>query len=163
MEDISKVIRLVKEAQTIAARHGYTNLMQPGLIKELAIAEILGHKVIAAKREADAYDRENPDRKFEYLSCFEDGTFQIDRMFKRPEEKRRKSLQRIARNAAVYCVVFRRNAPLDVKVIYEVPTDAMVREAERQLDISRNDISHVGFTQAWCEEHGRVVYSNRDT
>ena len=76
MEDILKVIRLVKEAQRIAANHGYTNLMQPGLIKELAIAEILGHKVIAAKQKPDAYDLENPDRKFEYLSCFEDGTFQ---------------------------------------------------------------------------------------
>jgi hypothetical protein len=55
--------------------------------------------------------------------------------------------------------VFDAESPLDVLVIYEVPVAAMVREAERQLKTSRNEISHVGFTVKWAEQNGRQVYS----
>lgn len=44
-------------------------------------------------------------------------------------------------------------------MIYEVAVEVMLREAERQLDASRNEISHVGFTIKWAEQNGRVVYS----
>ena len=95
MNYISRIVELVKEAQEIAARYGFRNLLQPGLIKELIIADILGHEVHKTKHEPDAYDPENPDLKYEYLSCFENGTFQLDRMFKSPPDKRAKSLERI--------------------------------------------------------------------
>ena len=123
------------------------------------VADILGHEVHRTKHEPDAYDPATPSRKFEYLSCFAGGTFQLDRMLKSPPDKRAKSLERITRNAAIYCGVFDEESPLDVLVIYEVAVDVMLREAERQLDASRNEISHVGFTIKWAEQNGRVVYS----
>jgi hypothetical protein len=159
MNYISQIINFIRQAQEVAAQHGFKNLLQPGLVKELVVADILGHEVHKTKHKADAFDPAHPARKFEYLSCFGRGTFQLDRMFRSPPEKRSKSLERITRNAAIYCAVFDAESPLDVLVIYEVPVAAMVREAERQLKTSRNEISHVGFTVKWAEQNGRQVYS----
>ena len=94
------------------------------------MADILGHEVHKTKHEPDAYDPKDPSRQFEYLSCFVGGTFQLDRMFKSPADKRAKSLSRIKRNAAIYCAVFDEDSPLDVVIIYELPVDVMLREAE---------------------------------
>jgi len=76
-------------------------------------------------------------------------------MFKSPADKRAKSLERITRNAAIYCAVFDEENPLGVLAIYEVPVEVMLREAERQLDASRNEISHVGFTIKWAADEYR--------
>ena len=158
MNYISRSVELVKEAQEIAARYGFRNLLQPGLIKELIIADILGHEVHKTKHEPDAYDPENPDLKYEYLSCFENGTFQLDRMFKSPPDKRAKSLERITRNHKIYCAVFEEESPLTVLAIYEVEVPVMLNEAQRQLDRSRNEISHIGFTIKWAQDNGRLVH-----
>lgn len=161
MNYIAQIISYIRKAQEIAAQHGFKNLLQPGLVKELVVADILGHEIHRTKHEPDAFDPANPDRKFEYLSCFEGGTFQLDRMFKSPADKRAKSLERITRNTAIYCAVFDGESPLDVIAIYEVPVDVMLREAERQLDASRNEISHVGFTIKWAQQHGKLVHAKQ--
>ena len=161
MSYIRQIIAYIRQAQEIAAQHGFKNLLQPGLVKELVVADILGHEVHRTKHEPDAFDPANPSRKFEYLSCFEGGTFQLDRMFKSPADKRLKSLERIKRNAAIYCAVFDEGSPLDVLAIYEVPVDAMLRETEWQLDASRNEISHVGFTIKWAQQNGKVVHTKQ--
>ena len=161
MNYIAQIINYIRKAQEIAAEHGFKDLLQPGLVKELVVADILGHEVHRTKHEPDAYDPTDPNRKFEYLSCFDGGTFQLDRMFKSPADKRAKSLERITRNTAIYCAVFDEESPLDVITIYEVPVDVMLREAERQLDASRNEISHVGFTIKWAQQHGKAVYTKQ--
>ena len=158
---IRQIINYVRKAQEIATEHGFKNLLQPGLVKELAVADILGHEVHRTKHDADAYDPTDPSRQFEYLSCFQNGTFQLDRVFKHPPEKRSKSLERIKRNAAIYCVVFDRESPLDVLAIYEVSASVMLAEAERKLDASGNDISHIGFTIKWAQQNGKVLYTKQ--
>ena len=159
MTYIKQIIALIREAQAIASKHGFSNLLQPGLVKELVIADKLGHEVHRSKHEADAWEPDNPDVKYEYLTCFEGGTFQLDRMFKYPPDKREKSLERITRNAAIFCAVFDKKQPLEIKKIYKLSVNAMLREASRQLDASSNDISHLGYTIKWCEENGEIVLS----
>jgi hypothetical protein len=161
MNYIRQIINYIRQAQEIAAQHGFKNLLQPGLVKELVVADILGHEVHKTKHEPDAFDPAKPERKFEYLSCFEGGTFQLDRMFRSPQYKRAKSLERITRNTAIYCAVFDKESPLDVLAIYEVTVGAMLRETERQLDASSNEISHVGFTIKWAQQNGEVVYTKQ--
>lgn len=161
MSYIRQIINYVRKAQEIAAEHGFKNLLQPGLVKELVVADILGHEVHKTKHEPDAFDPANPERKFEYLTSFQGGTFQLDRMFKSPADKRAKSLERITRNTAIYYAIFDEESPLDVLAIYEVAMDAVLREAERQLDASRNEISHVGFTIKWAQQNGKLVYTKQ--
>lgn len=156
---IHQIVDYIKTAQAIAKQHGFANLLQPGLIKEMIVADILGHDVHKTKHAADACDPQDPSIQYEYLTCFEKGTFQLDRMFKHPLEKRTKSLNRIRRNKAIYCAVFEVENPLTVSVIYEVPTEVMLAEAERILDASSNDISHMGFSPKWASTHGKAVYT----
>jgi len=92
------IIELVCKAAQLARSIGISNLLQPGLVKEMIIADILGHELIHAKRGADAHTPGKPDEMYEYLSCEEGGSGQLDRMFKAPPKKRKESLKRITRN-----------------------------------------------------------------
>lgn len=154
------VIRLVKEAFALARSLGIQNLLQPGLVKEMIIAEILGHEVIFAKRQPDARDPDNPRIMYEYLTCKEGGTGQLDRMIKSPEDERMDSLNRIRRNDKIYFAVFYKANQIKVKTIYELETDIVLEEAIRKMDRSKNRISHVGFSENWSRANGRVVYSD---
>ena len=158
MSDVDRIVSLIVEAQDIAKRSGYNNILQPGFIKEMIVANILGHQVHKTKHEPDAYDMNDSSVCYEYLSCFEKGSFQFDRMFKSPVEKRSKSLQRITRNSKIYCAVFEKESPLNVLEIYELEPEVVAKEAERQLDLSSNDISHVGFSIKWVTINGEKVY-----
>jgi hypothetical protein len=158
-EIIRRIIKLVIKAQELALEIGIPNILQPGLVKEMIMAETLGHELIHSKRDADACDPNDPSIKYEYLSCYEGGSGQLDRMFKEPQEDREKSLYRIWRNKMIYLAIFQKRNPLRIKVIYEIEPKVLVRETERQLDSSRNAISHVGFSEKWANENGKVVYS----
>ena len=142
-----KIIELVLKAAELARSIGISNLLQPGLVKEMIIADILGHELIYSKRDADAHAPNNPAEKYEYLMCKEGGTGQLDRMFKEPADKRAESLSRITRNRKVYFAVFYEANQTKCKVIYELEPRVVVGETNRQLDRSRNVISHVGFSE----------------
>jgi hypothetical protein len=158
-----QIISLVEQAQNIGKELGYENILQPGFVKELIVATILDHQVHKTKHEPDAYDKGDSNIKYEYLSCFEKGSFQFDRMFKSPPDKRAKSLERISRNSKVYCAVFEKQSPLNVLEIYELEPEVVVKEAERQLDLSSNDISHVGLNIKWAINNGKRVYPNEQS
>ncbi len=158
---ISEIIRLVIKAQELALSIGIPNLLQPGLVKEMIISEKLGHELITSKRDADARDKNDPAIKYEYLSCYEGGTGQLDRMFKAPLDMRTESLSRITRNKKIYLVIFYKKNPLRIKVIYEIEPNILLKETERQLDRSSNDISHVGFSETWAQSNSRIVFQDK--
>ena len=158
---ISKIIELVIKAQELASSIGIPNVLQPGLVKEMIISETLGHELIASKRDADARDKNDPLIKYEYLSCYEGGTGQLDRMFKSPADKRAESLYRITRNKMVYLAIFYKKNPLKIKVIYEIQPSVLLKETERQLNRSSNEISHVGFSEDWARSNSRVVFQDK--
>jgi len=157
-----RIIELVRKAASLARSVGINNLLQPGLIKEMIIADILGHELIHTKRDADAHTPGNPNEKYEYLSFKEGGSGQLDRMFKAPSEKRRESLARITRNHRIYFAVFYEKEQTKCKVIYEIMPNVLLAETERQLDRSSNDISHVGFTETWAKENGKIVFQDSE-
>ncbi len=159
-EVIRSIIELVAKAQDLAQSIGISNLLQPGLVKEMIVADLLGHDLITSKRDADACDPNDPTIKYEYLSCKEGGAGQLDRMFKEPPEKRSESLARIRRNAMVYFAVFYKSNQIKVKVIYELDPGVVLAETERKLDRSRNAISHVSLSIKWAAENGTVVYED---
>ncbi|CAJ2376859.1 MAG: hypothetical protein MPK10_05200 [Gammaproteobacteria bacterium] len=153
-----KIIDLITRAAALARTVGIENLLQPGLVKEIIIADALGHEVISAKRGADARDPGDHSILYEYLSCKEGGTGQLDRMFKAPREKRAASLDRIRRNHKIYFAIFYKANQTKIKTIYELDPPAVETEANRQLDKSRNTISHVGFSEAWAKRNGKIVH-----
>jgi hypothetical protein len=160
-EIIGRIIELMVKAQELAHTIGIGNLLQPGLVKEMIIADVLGHKLISSKRDADACDPNDPAIKYEYLSCKEGGSGQLDRMFKEPPDKRAESLARITRNRKAYFAIFYKDNQIKLKAIYELEPTVVLEETKRQLDRSRNAISHVGFPITWAIQNGKLVYENR--
>ncbi|MEY3386086.1 MAG: hypothetical protein RIR53_897 [Bacteroidota bacterium] len=153
-----RIIRAAQHLYSDGLAHGIRNIFQPGLIKEIIIADILGHRVISNKRLPDACSATDESVFYEYLTCEEGGSWQIDRMFSKPLEKRRTSLDRILRNEKLYLVSFKRDS-LDVSVIFEVDPQVAAKEAERQLNASSNEISHISFSQSWTKVNGTVVWT----
>ncbi len=150
-EQVKEFIALIRKAQSIASG---MNILQPGLIKEMIIAEALGHVIFPAKHGQDAISKDG-SKSYEYLTCKVGGSFQLDRMFKSPPEKREKSLHRITRNRQIFCVVF--SDSLTIKEIWDVPVDLFKKEIERQLDNSQNEISHVSVSFKWVKDNGKKV------
>ena len=81
-EVYKKIVALVLMAAELARTVGVHNILQPGLVKEMIMAEVLGHKVIISKRAADACDLNDESIQYEYLSCKEGGSGQLDRCSK---------------------------------------------------------------------------------
>ena len=158
---ISKIIELVIKAQELALSIGIPNILQPGLVKEMIISKTLGHELITSKRDADACDKKDPSIKYEYLSCYEGGTGQLDRMFKSPTDKRAESLYRITRDKMIYLAIFYKKNPLKIKIIYEIQPSVLLKETERQLYRSSNEISHVGFSEDWAKLNSKIVYQDK--
>lgn len=156
-----KIIKLILEAFSLAGEIGIKNLLQPGLVKEIIIADALGHEVLSSKREADACLPGNPGVLFEYLSCVEGGKGQLDRMFSRPPDKRKKSLERITRNEKIFLAIFYKENQIKLKIIYEIAPGVLLAEAKKQLDKSRNEISHIGVPEKWAAENGKIVYQSK--
>jgi hypothetical protein len=109
----SELINLLKEAQRIAlAKHGVPNILQPGAIKELMMAEILGHDLIPQKDSADAKDKGG--NTYEYLASIrrvnvvinKGCSFQMDRVTPI-------NLNRVTRNKAFYFGIFKDHLEVD--------------------------------------------------
>lgn len=157
---IHQIVSLVRQAQDLARKLGIANILQPGLVKEMIIADALGHHVIHTKRNADAHDPLNPNILYEYLSCKEGGSGQFDRIFKEPPAERARSLERITRNTYIFLAVFHTHDQLRLKTIYQLEPAVVLAEVERQLDRSRNVISHVALSVNWARRNGTIVYSD---
>jgi hypothetical protein len=56
-----KIVSLVANASALARTVGISNLLQPGLVKEMIIADILGHQLILTKGGADAHKVDDPE------------------------------------------------------------------------------------------------------
>jgi len=155
-----KIVNLIIKASKLARDVGIDNLLQPGLIKEMIISDILGHTLITSKRNADAHDPNNNKLIYEYLTCKEGGSGQIDRMYKYPESDKKKSMQRILRNHKIYLAVFYEYDQTKVKTIIEIDTSIAAKEAERQIQNSKRNAAHIRFSENWAYKNGKVVYKN---
>lgn len=129
----------------------------------MIIADILGHRLTHSKHDSDARSKTDENEKYEYLTCKEGGLGQLDRMFKSPEDKRNKSLNRITRNSKIYLAIFYKQNQVKCKLIYEIEAEILLTETLRRLDRSKNDISHVGFSEKWARENGKVVFEDKDS
>lgn len=165
MKHLQEILGHILAAQALVQKDGFDNILQPGLVKEMLLAHLLGHVVHKTKHGVDAFDPKDPSRGFEYLCLQETGatgfvgprSFQLSRMFRDPP-RREESVKRITRNAGFYFAVFEKTDPLHVKSIYDVPVPAVLAEVERMLDKSKSDISHIHLGYSWMVKHGVLVY-----
>lgn len=152
----SEIMDLLKRTQEVAEeKYGITNILQPGVIKELIMAEILGHGLVPQKDLPDAQDSEGGF--YEYLASIrrvnvktnKGCSFQMDRVT-------RDNLKRVTRNKAFYFGIFKTH--LEIEQIWRVEILVVLSEVQRQLDSCKNDIAHVNFLLKWLEANGSLVY-----
>jgi hypothetical protein len=155
-----QLFELLKQAQKIALNDfGVTNILQPGVIKELMMAELLGHELIPQKDSADAKDADG--NFYEYLASIrrvnvktnKGCSFQMDRVTSN-------NLSRVTRNSAFFFGIFKDH--LEVEAIWRLETPIVLDEVKRQLDSCRNEIAHVNFLLKWLEENGLLVFEKTD-
>lgn len=161
-DDIRLGIEYLNKAQDLFRKAGIDNITQPGLIKEVIMADKLGHKIIKNKHLPDATDGSN---YFEYLSCQEktskkgkkSGNFAIDCMFS-DSERKPDSLDRITRNESFYCGVFE---GLTLKYIYNVSTDSFLEYTDDNLTRrgvkSKNKEHTIKYPLSWVLKVGNMV------
>ena len=152
----SEIMDLLQKTQDLAQnKFGITNILQPGVIKELIMAEILGHKLVTQKDLPDAQDENGG--YYEYLASIrrvnvktnKGCSFQMDRVT-------RNNLSRVTRNKAFYFGIFKTH--LEIEQIWQVSIPVVLGEVKRQLDNCKNEIAHINFLLKWLEENGTLIY-----
>jgi Restriction endonuclease PvuII len=153
-----ELFKLLQQAQKIALeKHGVPNILQPGVMKELMMAEILGHDLIPKKDSADAKDKEG--NTYEYLASIRrinvttnrGCSFQLDRVTP-------SNLNRVTRNKAFYFGIFKNH--LEVEEIWKVEVSVVLAEVKRQIENCKNDMAHVNFLLKWLEANGKRVFAS---
>tara|TARA_B100000683_G_C12393896_1_gene516707 strand:- start:198 stop:668 length:471 start_codon:yes stop_codon:yes gene_type:complete len=152
MKKTSKLLKLLNDLNKEKDRLGYQqDLLTPGFLKEVIIGSHLGHYVHRTKHGPDAYSNEEKNECYEYLSCKDGGSFQIDRI----DET---NLYRISRNDAFFFALFSREDSLKLKKIYRVETKDVLEEAKRKISKMKSSSKHLGFGMKWTRENGRLVW-----
>jgi hypothetical protein len=127
------------------------DLLTPGFIKEWMVSEILDHDCHKTKHGADAYSKDGLE-KYEYLSCKEGGSFQLDRIHE-------DNLHRVERNNAVFFAQFDKEDGITCKEIWRTSTDVFLQEVKNKIASARTTTSkHVSINLAWVKENGVQVY-----
>lgn len=168
-----EIFKYIEKINTLAKKANYNNISQSGLIKEIIIASILKHNVIQEKHLPDAYDPNNKNNKFEYLTCQSGKSYAIDGMFSRPESAKNKSLKRITRNKCFYCAEFN---GWELLSIWEVPTECFYKKCNDDLirrdgpsakrknkkgkNINREHT--LNFSRKWVENNGKLIWRKND-
>lgn len=164
-DKVMELLMVAEKLQELCSELGI-NPFQPGAIKELKMAMILGHNWIRNKKEADACSRDG-NNVYEYLSSTEKGAGQIDRFFKDGEgeqhEKHMKSVKRITRNEKFFLSFTNADTtkPLDILRIYVVSPEDILNYAKIQLENSTNSIAHIGFDENFAKKYGTLLYESK--
>ena len=162
-----EMVRLLDELDEERKRLGYSqDLLTPGFLKEVIIGGHLAHYVHREKHGPDAYPDKSQEQAYlksnnrklgqgyvgyEYLSCKEGGSFQLDRIHEG-------NLYRITRNDAFFFALFSKKNSLQAVKIYRVKTDVVLAEAKRKIANMKESSKHIGFGQKWTKEHGKLIW-----
>ena len=126
------------------------DLLTPGFIKEWMVSEILGHECHKTKHGADAYSKDGLE-KYEYLTCKEGGSFQLDRIHK-------DNLHRIERNTAIFFALFDKEDGLECKSIWKCETSVFLAEVTKNLKTMSESSKHVSVGKTWVEKNCEKIY-----
>ena len=143
---------LLNYINTLKNENGFTqDVLTPGFLKEWVISEILGHRCHKTKHGPDATSLNN-DEKYEYLSCKEGGSFQLDRIHKN-------NLHRITRNDKFFFASFNKSSGLECVKIWKCDMDVVLKEAKIKINSMSESSKHISFSETWVKNNCEIVYS----
>jgi hypothetical protein len=150
-EHPNKLSLLIDTLNLFKTQNGFEqDLLTPGFIKEWLVSDILGHKCHKTKHGADATSMDGTE-KYEYLSCKEGGTFQLDRIHEG-------NLHRIERNDAFFFALFDKDNGLECLRIWKGSTSAVLMECRNKFRTMSQSSNHIGISRKWVINHCELVY-----
>ena len=153
-EHPNKLSLLIDTLNLFKTQNGFEqDLLTPGFIKEWLVSDILGHKCHKTKHGADATSMDGTE-KYEYLSCKEGGTFQLDRIHEG-------NLHRIERNDAFFFALFDKDNGLECLRIWKGSTSAVLMECRNKFRTMSQSSNHIGISRKWVINHCELVYERR--
>jgi hypothetical protein len=142
---------LVDTLNLLKNKEGFEqDLLTPGFIKEWMVSKILGHSCHKTKHGPDATSLDGTEH-YEYLSCKEGGSFQLDRIHEG-------NLHRIERNNAFYFAQFNKEDGLKCQKIWKGDTEVVLAEAREKIGRMSESSKHIGFSEEWVSDNCEVVY-----
>ena len=150
-EHPNKLSLLIDTLNLFKKQNGFEqDLLTPGFIKEWLVSDILGHKCHKTKHGADATSMDGTE-KYEYLSCKEGGTFQLDRIHEG-------NLHRIERNDAFFFALFDKDNGLECLKIWKGSKSAVLMECRNKFRTMSQSSNHIGISRKWVINHCELVY-----
>lgn len=150
-EHPNKLSLLINTLNLFKTQNGFEqDLLTPGFIKEWLVSDILGHKCHKTKHGADATSMDGTE-KYEYLSCKEGGTFQLDRIHEG-------NLHRIERNDAFFFALFDKDNGLECLRIWKGSTSVVLMECRNKFRTMSQSSNHIGISRKWVINHCELVY-----
>ena len=147
---------LVDTLNLLKNKEGFEqDLLTPGFIKEWMVSKILGHSCHKTKHGPDATSLDGTEH-YEYLSCKEGGSFQLDRIHEG-------NLHRIERNNAFYFAQFNKEDGLKCQKIWKGDTEVVLAEAREKIGRMSESSKHIGFSEEWVSDNCEVVYPKPTT
>jgi hypothetical protein len=151
-QDENPVQLLIATLNLLKNKEGFDqDLLTPGFIKEWLVSKILGHDCHKTKHGPDATSVDGQE-SYEYLSCKEGGSFQLDRIHK-------DNLHRIERNDAFYFALFDKEEGLKCIQIYKGSTSVVLTEAKDKIEKMSESSKHIGFSLDWVQKNCELVYN----
>ena len=142
---------LVDTLNLLKNKEGFEqDLLTPGFIKEWMVSKILGHSCHKTKHGPDATSLDGTEH-YEYLSCKEGGSFQLDRIHEG-------NLHRIERNNAFYFAQFNKEDGLKCQKMWKGDTEVVLAEAREKIGRMSESSKHIGFSEEWVSDNCEVVY-----
>lgn len=146
-EPANRFVQSLRTAQEIAKRsHGVDDITLKGRIREILIAEILGHKIIVDSMLSDARDSKGD---YEYLTSLE-GNFQMTHM---TEEN---SHNKVFRNEAIYCAQF--EDPVTISEIWKIDPKVYMKKMKKRRPWPKDTQNNFTITLDWVKKVGTKVY-----
>lgn len=151
-KDENPVQLLVDTLNLIKEKEGFEqDLLTPGFIKEWLVSKILKHNCHKTKHGPDATSLDGTEH-YEYLSCKEGGSFQLDRIHE-------DNLHRIERNDAFYFALFDKEQGLKCIKIFKGSTPIVLTEAREKISKMSESSKHIGFSIDWVEKNCELIYN----
>ena len=142
---------LIETLNLLKNKEGFEqDLLTPGFIKEWMVSKILGHACHKTKHGPDATSMDGTEH-YEYLSCKEGGSFQLDRIHE-------DNLHRIERNNAFYFAQFNKENGLKCQKICKGGTPVVLAEAIQKIWRMSESSKHIGFSEEWVSTNCELVY-----
>ena len=141
----SLFIQHLRNAQEIAAKGNKDeDITLKGRIREILMAEILGHTIVSNSKLADAID--DAGNEFEYLTSLPPGNFQMTHMTEANSENK------VLRNEAIYCALFQ--DPVTIAEMWRVETDDYMKKMATRRPWPTDRQNNFTVTLVWVKGVG---------